>query len=48
VADATGAYELVVGVLVTLGTFLLGAWVWAMATHTSPEPRDPPNDEDAP
>lgn len=39
IADSSGAYELVIGILVTLGALLLGAWLWALATHTNPDHR---------
>lgn len=45
VADAGGAYELVVGVLLTIGAVLMGAWLWALATHTNPAGRPAPADE---
>lgn len=42
IAGESGAGELVVGVLLSLGALMLGAWLWALATHTNPEPRDVP------
>lgn len=27
-------------ILIVLGALLLGAWLWALATHTNPQPRD--------
>lgn len=45
VADASGAYELIVGVLLTLGAILMGAWLWALATHTNPAARPAPPEE---
>ena len=38
-AGDAGAGELVVGVLLALGALMLGAWIWALATHTNPLPR---------
>lgn len=33
-------------VLVTLGALLLGAWLWALATHTNPPSREPENEDE--
>lgn len=39
IAIEAGAGELVVGVLLAIGALLLGAWLWALATHTNPASR---------
>ena len=44
-AGDAGAGELVVGVLLALGALMLGAWIWALATHTNPAGRPAPADE---
>lgn len=36
VALEAGEGEIVVGVLLALGALMLGAWLWALATHTNP------------
>jgi drug/metabolite transporter (DMT)-like permease len=48
IAEASGYAALVVGVLLALGALMLGAWLWALATHTNPEPRDPPLGDEMP
>lgn len=44
IAEAAGYAPLVVGVLLALGALFLGAWLWALATHTNPSHREPDDD----
>jgi hypothetical protein len=48
IAEAAGYAPLVVGVLLALGALLLGAWLWALATHTNPRHREPDDPPDTP
>lgn len=48
IAEGGGYGALVVGVLVTLGALLMGAWLWALATHTNPAHREPDDGGDPP
>lgn len=41
IALEAGEGEIAVGVLLALGSLLLGAWLWALATHTNPAARSP-------
>lgn len=45
-ATSDGDRQSVVTVLVVLGALLLGAWLWALATHTNPEPRPPVEEQE--